>query len=57
MTEAEAIDALNGLLPLAASDPERCHGAAEDILRTFVPDDVRAAYDALEAGAPWWACA
>jgi len=54
MTAEDAVAALDAL---SGDDPDSAHGAADTILLTVVPDEVRAAYERLQDRCVWWATA
>lgn len=55
MSQQDAM--ISALDAIDATDPERAHGIADDILRDAAPEEVRQAYDRLVRRCEWWAAA
>lgn len=53
----EAVRRINALAEAEWFDPESAHNEADKILLASVAPEVRAAYESLVEGSPWWATA
>lgn len=56
LTRSVVIVALESLAK-GSDDPEVKHGQADALLLSYVPLDVRKAYEAVKESAEWWASA
>lgn len=54
MSKTEAVQQLNAL---DSGDGEEMHAEADKILLAYVPEQVRLAYERVQARAGFWACA
>jgi len=55
LTKAAAIKQLQNVALLHFGDPEFAHSYADSILLQVVPEEVRAAYQAVVDACDWWA--
>jgi hypothetical protein len=52
-----ADDLIRKLDGIDGSDPELAHLVADDLIRDFLPEEVRQAYDRVASRCRWWAFA
>ena len=57
MKAAKVAEAVARLDAIDASDPERAHSAADDVLLYYADAEIAAAYQRLIDRCPWWAAA
>lgn len=48
---------IHALNDVDASDPEVAHQTADDLIRDWLPEEVRQAYDRVGSRCRWWAFA